>query len=241
MMQKSYPKKAPAPQADIRRKWEQGTGHEMRFWWTWLSRNQAMVKEMYTSRRMELKDFIKELLRNSPSETLDILEVGPGPLPALGNNWGSRTVRYQAVDALADAYRYLLEYHHITPIIQPIQAMAESLLDVFEEESFDFVYSCNALDHACDPGLAVSNMFRLTRPGGILYIIACINEGECQDYTGLHQWNFDVYHHRVVLWNKERIHFLDDFLGPRGTYIQRFELKKIKDKPAVHLIITKAL
>jgi ubiquinone/menaquinone biosynthesis C-methylase UbiE len=52
-----------------------------------------------------------------------------------------------------------------------IKASGEALLDVFLENSFDIVYSANALDHAYDPLLCIKNMLKVCKPEGWILII----------------------------------------------------------------------
>lgn len=40
-----------------------------------------------------------------------------------------------------------------------------------EDESFDFVYSSHCLEHMVDPSVALSNWWRILRPGGYLVVV----------------------------------------------------------------------
>lgn len=55
---------------------------------------------------------------------------------------------------------------------QEIETKQGTLTDIpYEDNSFDFVYTCEALEHAVDIESAVREMARVTKPGGMMVII----------------------------------------------------------------------
>lgn len=81
----------------------------------------------------------------------------------------------------------------------PVAGEAERLADAFGENSFDLVYARNCLDHGYDPMLAIQQMLKVVRVGGVVLFEHGVNEGERQGYQGLHQWNFCVSDDRFVI------------------------------------------
>ncbi len=226
---------------DMFEQWRSGLHQEKRFWWGWLTEHRDEVRELYARPELELKEFLRQELGPSAPAQLDIMELGPGPVPELGDTWDGRQINYVPVDALADEYREIYAHVGLAPRWNTIACHGEGLLRRFAPASFDCIYSSNALDHAHDPGLIINNLMQLLRPGGLLYLAACRNEAETQRYHGLHQWNFDMYHHRGVLWGKESIHFVEDCLGPRDGFVYRCNTPVIKGKEEVHFIVRKRL
>lgn len=92
-------------------------------------------------------------------------------------------------------YTEILNKNNILSKYIPQKCDGESLDSFFHNgEKFDFIYSRNALDHAYDPFKAISNMVNLLQASTKSCILLEMqhNEGKFQNYTGLHQWNFDL-------------------------------------------------
>ncbi|MBF0234891.1 MAG: methyltransferase domain-containing protein, partial [Desulfamplus sp.] len=189
----------------ILNKWQTDIHHEIRFWWSWVARHQDEIRHLYKTPIMELPNFLKLELGNKNPSNLSIMELGPGPVPQLGDHFNGCPITYVAVDALADEYAAIFHHYNIRQRFDIIAATGEELTQHFAAESFDVIYSSNALDHTFDPALIIKNMFTLLKPGGVIYLAACRNEGEIENYHGLHQWNFDLYHNRLILWGKTGI------------------------------------
>ncbi len=141
--------------------------------------------------------------------TVEILDVGAGPLTSVGKVWAGRTVKITAVDPLADEYDQLLKECGITPPVRTIRGDAMGLIDQFGRDRFDMVHGRNAIDHTPDAPGAIGQMLGVTRPGGCVYLSHARNEGEKQGYEGMHAWNFDGEDRghggvRFVAWNAAR-------------------------------------
>lgn len=54
----------------------------------------------------------------------------------------------------------------ITPPVKTIYGEAEKLSKQFTINSFDIVYSSNALDHTCDPFRSLQEMIKVVKEGG---------------------------------------------------------------------------
>jgi SAM-dependent methyltransferase len=149
--------------------------------------------------------WMRELIGAPAGTTLRVLDVGSRPLSTLGVIWPGRTVELTTCDPLADEYNILLTACGLADRAQVQKANGEALDSVFSANSFDFVHSANALDHAYDPLRCVQNMLTVCKPGGHVAFISVENEGERQNYEGLHKWNFSVEDGaHLRLWNRER-------------------------------------
>ena len=185
------------------------------FWTDWLQEQSGTESEEFrrrTDATTPILAQLKQLIDPPVGSRIDVLDVGAGPLNAVGVVWPGCELRVTAVDPLAAQYNELLERFGIVPPVRTQFGQAEHLLDQFQPESFDVVFSRNALDHCFDPMLGVSNMFALARVGGAVRLEHSLNEGENQRYQGLHQWNFDVEEGRFVMWNKDEHIYVDKVL-----------------------------
>ena len=129
----------------------------------------------------------------NPVETLDI---GCGPVSVL--RWGALQglLRVTGVDPLLDMYRMILERHGLDglPAIacqRELNIYAEELASVLPPESFDIVFTRNAIDHVEDPVAVIGQAEACLRPGGILVLDFHTREGSRQGWEQLHQ--FDLY------------------------------------------------
>jgi SAM-dependent methyltransferase len=143
-----------------------------------------------------------------------ILDVGAGPLTAVGRKLPGREVDLVAVDPLADAFDRILSDLGIDPPTRTRKAAGEALLPVFGPDQFDIVVCGNALDHSHDPALCVGQMFAVTRPGGWMYLWHYANEAEEEGYAGLHQWNLEARDGDMILWNRSSRVSCRELLGP---------------------------
>jgi SAM-dependent methyltransferase len=158
----------------------------------------------------------EELIRDSvpvSRGTLRILDVGCGPLSVLGKKVDGLELDLIGVDPLASEYSQILKTHGIAAPHKTLASTAESLLDLFEPNSFEFVHSRNALDHCEDPIRVIANMLTLVKEHCYIFINICQNEAENAGYTGFHRWNFDIIADQVVIWNPSRIELLDNVIS----------------------------
>lgn len=185
-------------------KWQSGLPEEVAFWEDWLS-GRTPYKEDRALRLSSGRAFpwwAKPLIPGNP-QRIRVLDVGAGPVTALGNRWDDKIVRIVPVDPLAKAYARVLERYGITPPIPTIEGVGEELVAQFGTNHFDFAYACNCLDHAVDPVACYQEMLEVLKPGCSLVTFHEMNEAVHQNYAGLHQWNFTVENNRVIVWNPD--------------------------------------
>lgn len=97
-----------------------------------------------------------------------IAEVGAGPINTIGNTWPGVEVEVVASDILAHEYKALWLEHGDRPVVPIWLADMESL--PYDDESFDVVHCVNALDHTPDAEKALSELLRVCKPGGWVYL-----------------------------------------------------------------------
>lgn len=187
--------------------WRTRQRSEVDFWADWLVG--APGAEEWTSDRdsrldpeTEIRDpLVRAELDRNPAEQISILDVGAGPLTALGFRHPGKSLTIVAVDPLADEYDRLLRGAELDPPIRTVGVAGEDLLVHFGSDRFDIAYAVNSLDHSADPFTIIFNMVAVVRPGGTVLLRHKRNEGESARYGGLHQWNFDVVDDGLLLWN----------------------------------------
>jgi SAM-dependent methyltransferase len=135
--------------------------------------------------------------------TVEVLDVGAGPLTRLGMQANGTRVHITPVDPLAEAYDALLAELRITPLVRTIPGTGEQLLEQFGPGRFDIAFANNAVDHSSDAKRCIDNMLQVVRPGGMVGLSHRAREGERQGYSGLHQWNFDEQDGEFVIWQRD--------------------------------------
>lgn len=104
-----------------------------------------------------------------------ILDIGCGTGDMLRRFSGENAARLVGVDEsdgmLAKARELSAGYNKITYLAGSAESLA------FADAEFDVVTSCVAFHHFPDPGGAVTEMYRVLRPGGRLFICDLTQEG----------------------------------------------------------------
>jgi SAM-dependent methyltransferase len=186
--------------------WSAALPEETTFWKTWFETKGLHWKDDYLLRLDPDYQFLHELRPyvNAPRDaTARILDVGAGPISVLGQVWPGRKLEVTAVDPLADQYNKIISENDVTPRVRTQTGYGEHLLDLFPASSFDFVYAQNCLDHSYDPLLCFDQMLAVVKPECFVVTNHLINEGENENYAGLHQWNFDVrglFKPKFIIW-----------------------------------------
>ncbi len=119
---------------------------------------------------------------------------------ALGPKWAGRKLVVRAVDPLADEYRPFLQAKGVVPPNWTERGDAEQLSTLFPENEFDLAHASNCLDHSYDPLKAFREIVTVLKPGCTAVLEHASNEAVTENYTGLHQWNFDVRDGDFIVW-----------------------------------------
>ncbi len=173
-------------------RWEFNIKSEIRFWDNWFRTNGLEWPEEYLLRLDKNRPLQSEILKLIPEkESVDILDVGAGPLTYIGKIFEKAILNITAVDALADEYDKLLLKYNLNPNVRTTKLNAEELTTKFDENSFDFVFARNSIDHCYSPEKAVQEMIRVVKIGHYVLMVHRPNEAKKENWRGLHQWNFD--------------------------------------------------
>jgi SAM-dependent methyltransferase len=201
---------------DNRKLWDKGIDEELDFW-NDVFHNPASPHYRHpvslANPDLPFQDYLKTLLEGHVGEHIRVLDLGAGPVTQLGYVWENHTIHITPIDPLADDYNSLLASVGCTPPFPTQRCHAEEIGSRFEAESFDLVFSRNALDHAYDPMEALRQARKLLKPGGFIFLRHKRNEGK-RIYGGLHQWNFDIQDGEFVLWNMKRHYVIAKELHP---------------------------
>lgn len=202
--------------------WKMGISSEIRFWQRYLSTGGLTWKDEF-QRRLDpdslMDDRLVQLLRQVEpgAAAYQVLDVGAGPLTSLGKTAPGKAIQVRAVDPLADDYDKLLAEAKAEPPVRTEKCRGEDLDTVFGENTFHLAHARNCLDHSEDPVRAIEQMMKVTKPLGYVYMEHWTDEGEAEEYRGLHQWNFRCEDGRFIIWNLKSRTDLGDVLGTRAT------------------------
>lgn len=201
------------------RAWKQGIPSEASFWNKWMEQRGGEWPKDFEKRfdpETPLDPWIAAAARSLCKGEMSLLDVGSGPVPAIGYDLEGVALHITAVDPLASVYISLMDHHGLKPPIAPKFASVEELSNFFERNSFDIAHCRNALDHSFDPLRGISEMLKVVRIGGMVLLRHHRNEAEHAEYDGFHQFNFDLRNGRFVIWNKSILVDVADFLYGRA-------------------------
>ena len=178
---------------------------ELVFWDRWIGQraDDPALAELLRADR-PLPEPLARLAEQAPPGKVRILEVGAGPIGAVGSRHATREVEVVATDLLADEYNRVLRRRGLRAPNPTRRADMERLVEQFGAASFDIVVAANCIDHTGDAPRALEEMVGVLRPGGTIVMDHFEDEGAHQDYAGLHQWNVSVEDGRLALWNESR-------------------------------------
>jgi len=146
---------------------------------------------------------ITNVIKTTSKKNIKLLDVGCGPFPKSGLFLEGYEIKRTLVDAIADSYHLLLKENNISTNNQHIiNCHAENLNNQFSRNSFDVIFSKNALDHTYNPIKSIANMIELITIDGTIVLEHFYREGEYTNYFGLHQWNFYVKNDCFYISNK---------------------------------------
>lgn len=193
----------PASADQVREIWAESLPVETDFWKRWFETKGLQWPQEYARRvdpALEFQQHLRRFLNTPEGGTARILDVGSGPLTLLGKVWPGRTVELVPVDPLAEHYDKVMAEVGVTPLVRARLGHGERLLDLFPPSSFDLAYAANCLDHSYNPIVCLRQMLAVVKPGCWVVTEHLPNEGQAENYHGLHQWNFTVENGRFIIW-----------------------------------------
>lgn len=182
------------------------------------------------NKKLHLPKYFKDLIGNK--KEVNIAEIGSGMFCTIGSVWDGVKINMYASDILADDYNEILKKHKVKPLIPVKKENMEDLS--YPDNFFDIVHCVNALDHTVDAIKALKEMYRVTKPGGYVYLRHFPNVAESEGYYGMHTWNIDLTKNKdCIIWNKENKFLLSDFFENISN-----KKKKEMDYENTNLVVT---
>ena len=208
-----------------------GLKAEVKFWDKWLKTKGLHWPDDFKNRldpNLCLSDYHRRLIDHIPFPEVRILDVGAGPLTALGKKHPTKKVTIVATDVLANEYERLLKKHNIHPIIKTVYGEAEILSQLFPENSFDLVNAQNCIDHAQDPLEAIKQMLYVVRSGCYVALNHKENEANNENYRNLHQWNFTIEDDCFIIKGRKNTINVSMAIETLGQLESSVENKRVK-------------
>jgi SAM-dependent methyltransferase len=107
-------------------------------------------------------------LTRSAYEGKSIVDIGCGPRGSL--EWATNAAKRVGLDSLVPQYKRLgIDKHGMTYVAHGIESTP------FSDGEFDFVASVNSLDHVDDLDLAIKEIKRITKVGGLFLLLVEVN------------------------------------------------------------------
>lgn len=195
--------------------WEHGKKKTIGFY-----RKKLPWKEKEFNRVFPLYDYFAPMIQNK--KKVKIAEIGCGMFCTIGSTWKNVKVEVFPSDALADEFNTILKDSGVTPLFPVDKQNMESF--TYPDNFFDIVHCVNALDHTVNPVKALSEMYRILKPGGWIYLRHFVNVGESENYVGLHLWNINLDEkNNLIIWNKEKMYPINEYF-PGFKSIKKTEL-----------------
>jgi SAM-dependent methyltransferase len=193
---------------------------ELRHWRSWIKTRggdwpEAFERALDPSAPLR-EPLIADRIADLATDPVEILDVGAGPMTALGKVHPAKLLQITAVDPLAADYDRLLRQAGISPPVPTVRCAGEELVSKYGAERFDVVYARNSLDHSADAPRVVDQMLAVLRPGGFVALRHYRNEAEREGYWGMHRWNCDIDDGNFILWGKGRSVNLNERLAGRA-------------------------
>lgn len=190
------------------RNWKRHKKAELVFWEKWIASKGWEWPDDFEKRtnpEMPVDPILSELFPKKQKQ-LSILDVGAGPLTCLGKVLPGRQtgLSISAIDAFADEYDALLAKYGIKPLVRTQKVEAEHMRTIFPANSFDLVFSRNALDHMYDPFSTLLNMLAVVKQDHYVFLTHKTNLAHRQEYTTLAQWNMSAENGDWIIWNEYR-------------------------------------
>lgn len=110
--------------------------------------------------------YFARFLRNK--KEVKIADLGSGPVCILGNMWSGVELKIYASDINQPEYAKMVEKENVK-LITPIEYQDMENL-TYPDGFFDVVHGANALDHTKDAKKALSEMKRVCKKGGYIYL-----------------------------------------------------------------------
>jgi len=163
----------------------------------------------------ELRREIISIPHLRKQQTLNIIDLGCGPISTLGTKDNKYKINLLGVDPLTNFYTEILDKHYLSRPHPAINMECENIGDI-ADSLFDVVFSRNALDHSESPDLILEGAKKICKNNGLIHIRMYENEATSVGYNGLHQWDATYADNDVIMSSK--------------TYNRQFSISSILGK-----------
>jgi ubiquinone/menaquinone biosynthesis C-methylase UbiE len=189
----------------MNKSWADATAEEVAFWDKWLETKGLEWPDDYRKRFDKNTAFSKYYLQFLSEDTPEaqVLDVGSGPITHLGYKAPGIMLHITATDPLADQYDELFRKHKVYPPVKTQYCKAEELSTSLPENYYHLVIARNSLDHSENPLQCLHEMVKVCKEGGWILLNHAENEGENENYQGLHYWNFKRVNGAFIITSKD--------------------------------------
>lgn len=139
------------------------------------------------NRDFPLPYYFERLIRSK--KEVKIADIGSGPVCTLGNIWGAVKINIYASDLRQPSYKTLAQKEKIK-LRTPIEYQDMENL-TYPDNFFDIVHCVNAMDHTKDIERALSEMKRVCKKDGYIYLRHIHNQRMVHRGNG-HYWDAGV-------------------------------------------------
>jgi len=153
----------------------------------------------------QLPDYFGPMIGDKKEVT--IAELGAGPICTIGNSWKDAKVKIYASDVLQNEFAHLWGKYGATPVV-PVEYQDMEHL-TYPDSFFDIVHCVNALDHTPLARQALSEMIRVCKTGGWVYLRHMQNQRS--RYHGMHAWDTIEVNGETIFSNKKERFSLKEF------------------------------
>jgi SAM-dependent methyltransferase len=200
------------------------------FWDKWVGRIHKEISDPETWKKAfprELVPYINEF-RQANGRVPEVLELGSGPISMLGWGVSEGMIKVTAVDPLAKEYEGTLARFKYSHPVKPVKGEGEKLSKMFRAESFDMVYSSNAIDHTISPRRCMENISMVLKCGGIAFLEGYINEASIEGWRGMHRFNISAGDGRLL--SEDAFGNSTDLAKGLGLECVRLDVMKAKER-----------
>jgi SAM-dependent methyltransferase len=152
-------------------------------------------------------------------KSIRAVDLGSGPMSHL--RWGVMhgIINLTPVDPLLPLYELAVS-RHLGPgaALRGPACLGEDLASHLPAESFDLVYTANALDHTKRPADVVLQCAQVLRPGGRLAIAVSTREGTRQSWDQFHKTDIYLSDGKPVFCHQD---------GPEQDLLGPFQLERV--------------
>ncbi len=210
-----------------------GIASEIDFWNSKLANISHYLERL--DPQLLISGHLSQLLEKVPGDICKIIDVGAGPLTAVGKKHDKKKIELIATDVLGDVYQDILKRHKIVPPVSTIACPGEALVDRFGSGIFDVAISQNALDHTEDPMVVLEQMIKLIKPGGFVLLQHREREATQELWAGMHKWDFFSESGEFLMKGIKRTYHAKKYLASRYP----IEMKVWSEKDWVYVEIHK--